>query len=390
MKHKAPPSLALLAVISGISSFSLAIIVPAIPSLSLQLDTDAAGAQFLVSAYLLGLAVSQPIWGQVADRIGRRPVALAGFAIFTLASFASMYADTLESLSALRVLQAAGCSTGATVSRAVVRDLYSAEDATRAMSWIAMGLGAAPIIAPMIGGALLVTGSSDGLFLVMGFAGVLLWILMYFRLQETLPKTVQSATWGNVLSAYSELLRCRAFLGFTAVYGLIQGGFFAFLAVGAAVFIDSFELSPAVFGSVWGIMGFAYVLGALLGGRLSSTARRPLLLPLCVCLNLALALIVIGLDLVIGARALTVLIPMFLMMVLSGCSNPLAMAGAVYQKPKLAGTAAGLSSALGMTVSGLFTVAAGVIYAGDFTPIAALMALSAGLTFLAWWVIRRD
>ena len=390
MPHPPQPSLILLAVVSGTSSFSLAIILPAIPQLAEQYETDLAGAQFLVSAYLFGLALSQPLWGQVTDRIGRRPVVLWGFAVYTAASFAAMVPDDLLSVSALRALQAAGASTGTVVARAAIRDSFSAEDGAHAMSWISIGLGAAPIVAPIIGGSLLLTGSSDGLFIVMGLAGVVLWLLLLLTLPETRAVDAPRPPWSDLLGGYAQLLGSRAFVGYTAVYGLVQGGFFAFLAVGAAVFTDSFDLGPGVFGVVWGFMGVAYVLGAVIGGRLSKTHRRPLLLPNCIVATLGLGVLVLLLDLVLGATPFTVLVPLFFMMTLSGCATPLVMAGAVYQIPHLAGTAAGLSSAAGMTLSGGFTVAAGFFYAGDFTPIAALIALSGALTFASWLLVRQE
>lgn len=379
----------LLAVISGISSFSLAIILPALPALATRHGTDYAGIQFLVSAYLLGLALSQPIWGQVADRIGRRPVVLIGFATYVAASLTCLVAPTLEALMLLRVLQAAGASTGTVVARAVIRDTHNESDGARAMSWITVGLGAAPIIAPIIGGTLLVRGDISWIFAVMAVAGVLLWALLYRQLPETLDRSqVLPLDWRRFVAGYATLLSHGGFVGYTAVYGFVQGAFFAFLTVGAAVFADSFGLGPGVFGAVWGVMGVAYVVGALGAGRLAGSARRPLLLPAAVTLTLLLGLLVALLDHWLGARLLSVMLPLFVMMMLSGGITPLVMAGAVYQVPGLAGTAAGLSSALGMTLGGAFTVAAGILYHGDFTPIALLIAAGGLLTFISWLSVR--
>jgi DHA1 family bicyclomycin/chloramphenicol resistance-like MFS transporter len=380
----------LLAVISGLSSFSLAIILPALPALAREHGTDYTGIQFLVSAYLLGLALSQPLWGQVTDRIGRRPVVLLGFTVYVAASLACLVAENLELLMLLRALQAAGASTGTVVARAVIRDTHDEADGARAMSWVSIGLGAAPIIAPVIGGVLLTRGSPESIFAVMAVTGAVLWLLLYLRLPETLEREqVQVLDWRRFLGGYRALLTNRGFLGYTAVYGFAQGAFFAFLTVGAAIFADSFKLGPGVFGAVWGTMGIAYVLGAFGGGRLAGGVRRPLLLPVGVSATLALGLAVVAFDAWLGPRLLTVLVPLFLMMLLTGAVTPLVMAGAVYQLPGLAGTAAGLSSALGMTISGAFTVAAGMVYGGDFTPIALLIATGSLLTFLSWLTIRR-
>jgi DHA1 family bicyclomycin/chloramphenicol resistance-like MFS transporter len=380
--------MALLAVVSGMSSFALTIIIPALPTMAERYSASYGELQLLVSGFLLGLAIAQPLWGHLADIHGRRVVVLSGFAVFIAASLASLLDPALPTLVLLRVLQAVGASAGTVVSRAIIRDSFSEQDAARAMSWVSIGLGTAPIIAPMIGGALLLWGDPRYVFAVIAGIGALLWLLLFLQLEETLPADAQRPSWSGLLGSFRRLLACRGFLAYTGSYGFFQGGFFAFLAVGAAVFQDSFGLGPAVFGTVWGFMGFAYVFGAAAGGRISSGQRRPLLLPVSVLSALAFALLMLLLDALLGARPFSVLVPMFCMMLFTGAATPLVMAGAVYQVPGLAGTAAGLSSALGMVLGGLFTVLAGALYAGDFTPVALLIATSAALTTASWAVIR--
>lgn len=384
-----PPSLPLLAVVSGLSSFSLTIVIPALPAMAAGYNVTLAQIQLLVSFFLLGLALSQPLWGHVTDVIGRRPVVLLGLALFVIASAASLGERSLGELTLLRFLQALGASAGTVVARAIIRDTHEEQDAARAMSWISIGLGGAPIVAPIIGGALLLFGDIRWVFAVMAAIGIALWLLLWLQLPETLAADRPRPAWRNLLRSYATLLGSRGFVGYTAVYGFFQGGFFAFLAVGAAVFQDSFGLGPAVFGAVWGLMGTSYVIGAVVGGRLSSGPRRPLLLPVCVLSALGVSLLMLALDVLLGTRMPSVLIPLFLMMTVTGAATPLVMAGAVYQVPQLAGTAAGLSSALGMVLGGCFTVLAGLVYDGDFTPAAALIAGSAVATTAGWLLIRR-
>ena len=102
MKSKAP-SLALLGIASGLSPFGMAIIVPAVHTLSTKFDAEFSAVQFVVSAYLFGLAAAQPVMGYFCDRIGRRPVMLAGFTVFVAASLLCAFAETLNQLIALRL-----------------------------------------------------------------------------------------------------------------------------------------------------------------------------------------------------------------------------------------------------------------------------------------------
>ena len=99
--------------ISGVASFCMAIIVPALPMIEIILQTDAAGSQFLVSGYLLGLAFSQPLWGPIADLFGRRRTALVGFGFFVASSIACAVVERLELLVIMRIFQGAGASVGA-------------------------------------------------------------------------------------------------------------------------------------------------------------------------------------------------------------------------------------------------------------------------------------
>lgn len=381
--------MALLAVVSGLSSFSLAIVLPALPSMAADYGVSLAQIQLLVSVYLLGLAISQPLWGHITDVLGRRPVVLLGLGLFVVASLASLLELPLAALALLRLMQAVGASSGTVVARAIIRDTHDEHDAARAMSWISIGLGAAPIVAPIIGGALLLFGDTAWMFAVMAVLGAALWLLLWRQLPETLPPERPRPAWANLLRSYATLLGSRGFVGYTATYGFFQGGFFAFLAIGAAVFEDSFGLGPAVFGAVWGLMGTSYVIGAVAGGRISGGTRRPLLLPVCVIGAMALSSLMLLFDLLLGARMLTMLLPLFLMMTVTGAATPLVMAGAVYQVPQLAGTAAGLSSALGMVLGGSFTVLAGLVYQGDFTPAAMLITASTMATAGGWLLIRR-
>lgn len=366
----------------------MAIVLPALPNIVERFSADYSQVQLVVSGYLLGVACAQPVSGFLCDRFGRRPVMLTGLVIFILASIGCSLASSLSQLVTFRVLQAVGASTGTVASRAIVRDVFSAEMGTRALSYITMGLGVAPVIAPIVGGGLLMIADIDVIFLIAAGAGLVVFISIALRLPETRGEQDVGPQWSEGLRNYGRLLRSRPFIGYTLVFGFVQGSFFAFLAVGAAVFQDSFGMGPTVFGIIWGGMAIAYVFGAMLGGRLSVSTISANVLPTGMLLTLLVGAVHLVLVLTAGISPATVLLPIVLLMALSGAVTPLVMAGAVHHHPDIAGTSAGLSSALGLVIGNVFVVASGLLYDGNFLPIAILIAISTSLTAASWLIIR--
>src|SRR5690606_6766308 len=118
--------------------------------------TDGVSVQLTLAAFFVGLAASQILYGPVSDRIGRKPPLYFGLAIYVAASAAAALAPSVESLIGLRFAQAVGGCAGLVIARAVVRDLYDPQEGARMMSLLMLVMGAAPILAPLLGAQLLV------------------------------------------------------------------------------------------------------------------------------------------------------------------------------------------------------------------------------------------
>lgn len=382
------PSIVLLATIASLSPFAMAIVLPALPAIVERFETDYGGAQFVISAYLVGLGLAQLLSGFLCDRYGRRPVAIVGYVVFVLSSIACALAESLAVLVLLRFLQAAGVSAGTVVARSVVRDIFPAESGASAMSIITIGLGTAPVIAPMLGGWLTAGEDFAGVFRLTALIGAAMLIMIVWQLPETKNPTDPVPEWSGWLGSYRVLLTSLPFMGYTMIYGFVQGSFFAFLAVGASVFAVDFGLDARAFGVIWGLMAVAYVVGASVGGRLSTGPAGPYLLPFGVFATPVFGIALFALVSAFGTTPLTVLLPLAALMVLSGVVTPVVIAGAVYEHPGIAGTAAGLSSALGLVIGSSFTVAAGFLYDDRFLPVAALILLTTCMTSVGWFLLR--
>lgn len=377
--------IAMLGAASGLSAFGMASIVPMLPSLERALSTDFATLQFVVSAYLLGLGLFQPVQGVLCDRYGRRPVLLGGFLVFLVASLLASLAPSLPWLVLARFLQAMGVSVATVVSRAIVRDSYAPEPAAIAYSFITAVMGVSPVIAPLAGGVVSgLWGWRAVFWMHAAMAGCLL-LLMYTQLRETRPATLQPMPIGQLVRAFGTLVRERRFLGYSLTYSFISGGSFVFVTIGAALFEKLFGLSSTAFGAIWASLAGAYVLGAASAGTLARRYGTRRVAKFGTWVNLVAAA-----AFCVAAALPQPLLPAFvfalaLQTLANGLVSPLALAGAVGDHPAFAGVAAGLSSSIAMLVSMACAILTGALYDGTAGTTAVPLTLAC---IASWFALR--
>src|SRR5918995_4583 len=131
----------MLALLAALGPLSTDMYLPSLPAIARELGASTAKTQLTLSAFLFGFAVGQLVYGPVSDKVGRRPVLLAGLAIFLVASIGCTLAPTIETLIGARFLQAVGAAGPIVLARAMVRDLYEGPRAGRELSRMAAILG---------------------------------------------------------------------------------------------------------------------------------------------------------------------------------------------------------------------------------------------------------
>lgn len=354
----------------------MASVVPTLPTLSRALGADFGSLQFVVSAYLLGLGLFQPIQGLLCDRFGRRPVLLTGFSLFAMASLLASTATSLALLVLARFLQAMGVSVATVVSRAIVRDTFDPGPAAIALSFITAVMGVAPVIAPAIGGLAAEELGWRGVFWIHAGVALLLCGLLWQRLPETRPADTQAMTVGQLVSGGALLLGDARFMGPALTYSFLSASGMVFITIGAALFERLFAMNGASFGILWSMLAVSYVAGATTAGHLarrlgSRRAQR---------VGMGCNLFAIG-GFVVAALLPSASILLFsgslgLLMFANGVVSPLVLTQAVDDHPSLAGVAAGLSSAIAMLTSMLSAIVTGLLYSGSATSCAVLMALT--------------
>ena len=183
----------LLACLGMLGPFSIDTYLPAFTGIAKAIGASPVEMQQTLSAYLFGFAIMNLFHGALSDSFGRRPVVLAGLAVFTLASVGCALSQHIGALVFFRALQGMSAGAGIVVSRAVIRDMFPPADAQRVMSQVTIYFGVAPAVAPMVGGFLFVHAGWHSIFWLLTGVGVVLFALNWKLLPETLHDIAPAA-----------------------------------------------------------------------------------------------------------------------------------------------------------------------------------------------------
>ena len=219
--------------------------------------------ELTVSAFLFGLSFSQLIVGPLTDRFGRKVPLLIGALLYLVASLICAFAPSFDFLLLGRMLQALGAACFMTISRAVIRDHYSTQEAANAMTVLMLLTGLAPVVAPIIGAILAGYTGWRGLFLILAFYGLISFLLVAFFFKESLPQENRlQISPKSIVRNYAELLIDRSFIGFSLAAGFSMGAMFAFIASSSTVLMETFELNPHQFAWSFAIIAFGLMVGS--------------------------------------------------------------------------------------------------------------------------------
>jgi DHA1 family bicyclomycin/chloramphenicol resistance-like MFS transporter len=378
-----------LGLVMAIGPLAIDMYLPALPALQAQFATSESRVQQTLSAYLLGLALGQLVFGPIADRYGRKPPLLGGLAAFALASAGCALAGTIEHFVALRFAQALGGASGMVVIRAVIRDRFDEIQSARVLSLMMLVMGAAPILAPLAGGWLLVNSSWHWIFFFLAAFALLCLVLVAFLLEESHPVHKRSATLGRALRSTLPLFGDVRFLGPVIVFIGAFGCFFAYLAAAPFVFIQYFGVPADRFGWYFGANACGFIGVSQLNRRIVSHygVRRTLGWGVALLAVASLVLVVFSASEMAGFAG--VFVPMFFIIASIGliASNASSIAMAPFGE-----RAGGASSLLGSTQSAfgvLASAAVGWIPARGAAPMASVIAGCAGLSLASYLFLVR-
>ena len=232
LNQSVAPATILLGALTALGPFTIDLYLPAFPTLQADFRTSAAAIQLTLTGTMVGFALGQLIVGPLSDKVGRRVPLLAVTALHVVASAAAALAPDLTLLAIARVFMGVGAAAGGVVAMAIVRDLFGGRRLVVMLSRLALVSGAAPVVAPLIGSALLSVMPWRGIFVVLALYGAVMLVAAIWLIPETLPaarRKERGAT--TVLQRYRGVFSDRVFVGVL----IIGTGI-----VGAVLFIGAF------------------------------------------------------------------------------------------------------------------------------------------------------
>ncbi|MGH8506248.1 MAG: Bcr/CflA family multidrug efflux MFS transporter [Stenotrophobium sp.] len=377
-----------LAAIIAIGPLSIDMYLPSLPALQAHFGTDTAATQLTLSAYFIGLAIGQMIYGPVSDRFGRRRPLLFGLCLYSAVSLGCAYAPSMDSLILLRFLQALGGCAGMVITRAMVRDCFPPQEMARILSTLVLIMGVAPIMAPLVGGQIFLLLGWRAIFLVMVVYSLICLASIAIGIPETSRNRSGALSLSGVLGGYLRLLRHRRFMGYALAGGVAQSGMFAYISASSFVFIEVYGVSPAHFGWLFGLNAFGLITAAQVNSFMLRRYRAEHVLRMALTVNAACAVAMLVTAITGFGGFIGILVPLFCGMSSLGFSFPNSTAGAMAPFGDRAGMAAALLGTLQFVLASISGAAVGVLFNGTALPMAAVMcvcALSARL-LLQWLV----
>ncbi|MVV51791.1 Bcr/CflA family efflux MFS transporter [Pseudomonas sp. PB120] len=377
-----------LAALSAAGPIGIDMYLPGLPDMARDLGVDEGVMQLSLMVYFLGLMLGQLVYGPLSDKHGRKPVIYLGLAVFIVGSIGCALSTRFEQHLWMRFLQGLGGSIGLVIAFAIVRDAFRDGEMGKMISIILAVLGLSPVLAPMVGSALLTSTSWHSIFWALAGYGVIVAAAVALVLEETRDAELRKrSALKQVLHNYVRIFFEKRFLPYVLALCAAQAGFFAYIAGSASVFISEYGLSPTRFSLLFALNALGLVSAALINPWIHhrlGALRSFRLLNIAYVIVLTLLMIYLA----SGHRDLVVLSAgLFITVALLGSIMPTGSHLALVQQGEYAGTASALMGSLQFGAGALVTAVSGALaYLGSVGLIMVMLicAATAALLCIAW------
>ena len=380
----------ILGALTAMGPLAIDMYLPALPTIAREMASSTASVQVSLAVYFIGLACGQAFYGPFSDRWGRKRALYFGLTLFSASSVGCAMAGDVTALIALRFLQALGGCAPLVVPRAVVRDYFDQRGSVRMLSVLMLVMGLAPILAPLVGGQLLVNFGWRSVFWVLAAYGAFWLVIVTMFLPESLPaarRRRQRAV--DVVATYLGLLRDRTYIGYVLTGALIFAGLLAYISGSPFVFIELFRVPPEQYGLFFGVNAIGIIVASQVNRWLANKydARHIIGAVLPVSVTAGAVLLI---DAATGFGGFAgILVPLFFYIATHGFIMPNTTALAMAPHGAVAGSASALLGTVQFVLGASAGALLGALGNGTAVPLAAVIAGCAALAFVTYQSLPR-
>lgn len=373
--------------LSAFGPLSLDMYLPALPTMAGELSTSASMIQLSLTACLLGLALGQLIVGPLSDARGRRVPLIIAMAAYAVSSLLCVFAPDAVTLNLLRFIQGLSGAAGIVLSRAIVRDMYSGSELTKFFSLLMLINGAAPILAPILGGQLLRFVSWRGVFAVLSVVGVIMLLAVLLGQPETLSRQRrQSGGWQDTRSTFARLLRDRLFIGYCLSQGLISAAMFGYISGSSFVLQNIYQVSEQTFSLIFAMNGVGIIIASQVTGRLAGRVSETTLLRFGLGMAATASVFLLA-GVLLDAGLAALLVPLFFVVSAVGIVGTSSFTLAMQNQQKSAGSASALLGLLPYILGAVIAPLVGL--GGEYTAVPMAVVIFCGDVgaVLCYWLL---
>lgn len=380
----------ILGTLTALAPFSIDMYLPGFKAIANDLHTSAAKVSLSLTGFFIGISAGQLLYGPLLDRFGRKKPLYIGLIVYILASVGCSMAHSIESLIALRFIQAIGSCAATVASVAMVRDLFPVKDSAKVFSLLILVLGASPMIAPTVGGYITAAFGWSYVFLILALLGIVVLVASALWLPDSYkPDPDISLKPAPIINNFLAVVREPQFYTYAFTGAIAFAGLFAYVSGSPLVFMTVFGVSEKVYGWIFAALSVGFIgasqLNTLLLKRYNGMQIiRTTLLCYAVIGTLFLATALLG-----WLNLEATIVFFFLLLACVGITNPNASSLSLAPFSKNAGSASALMGALQMGFGALISVLISMFDHPSATPVAAGIAVAGVLALTVFYIGKR-
>jgi DHA1 family bicyclomycin/chloramphenicol resistance-like MFS transporter len=351
----------LLGALAACGPISIDMYLPSLPTIAQTFAISAGSAQTTLTSFMFGFSIGMLLYGPLSDTYGRRPVLLGGIVMYVIASIACALSFSIGSLVTFRFVQALGAGAASVLARAIARDAHEPADAARVLSMLAIVTSIGPLLAPLIGGQLLLLGGWRTVFVALTLFGSVCAVTAFLKVPETWPreKRAQAALLQS-FAAYGKLLRDPVAWGHMLCGGMAFASMFAYITATPFVYIEYFHVSAQHYGFLFALNIVGIMFGNFLNTRLVGRLGAVPIISVAATISFVASLFVCLVSLTGWGGLWSIVFGLFFVVGVVGVLSANCTTHLMHRYPMNAGAAAAVFGAVQLALGALSSLAVGL------------------------------